>query len=530
MRSEKGLLAGLALLAAGCQPAVVRLSASVERPRQALVFFFVDGLDRARFDQMLADGELPRIRRLFIDGGVQVRDAVACLPPVTYPNCVSLITGLLPGHHGIMGNYWFDRRTLEAHYYMRIDTYLTVNDHFTAPTLYDALPEAFTLNLQNHTRRGVSRTIDNREAFAMNWFLGRYVEVDAMVGRSINDVVACANRAGSWPRILMTYYPGVDEVGHRHGADSPEYAAALRNIDAAVGRIADRLAAEGLASSIYYCLLADHSHCPILPARHLDLLKWLTDCRGLTILSEPMPRPEEYARWRRRMERYTAVAAVDAGRIVMVHLPGRHGWPDRPPERELIEWITAKPSLLELPAVEMAAIRAGPDRARVMSSAGTAIVERRIEAGRKLYRVAESSGDVLRAGESAFAAFIRQGWHESRAWLAASARERYPDFVPQVVELFDSPRTGDVVVMAAEEWGFAFGPAENGGHGSCVARDMHVPLLFAGPDLPRGAVVPHARLVDVMPTVLGLLGEAHRLDRLPAIDGVNIADELRAAR
>jgi arylsulfatase A-like enzyme len=58
---------------------------------------------------------------------------------------------------------------------------------------------------------------------------------------------------------------------------------------------------------------------------------------------------------------------------------------------------------------------------------------------------------------------------------------------------------------------------------------MRVPLYVAGPGLPAGGRIDHARLVDVMPTVLDLLGESGRLNEIDPIDGVSVAAELKAA-
>ena len=88
-------------------------------------------------------------------------------------------------------------------------------------------------------------------------------------------------------------------------------------------------------------------------------------------------------------------------------------------------------------------------------------------------------------------------------------------------------RDSYVVLMAADGWAFYTG--ELGGHGSCLRRDMQITLFFAGPDLPHGAAIPHGRLVDLAPTVLGLLDQGHRLDTIGPIDGVNLADQLRNA-
>jgi arylsulfatase A-like enzyme len=123
--------------------------------------------------------------------------------------------------------------------------------------------------------------------------------------------------------------------------------------------------------------------------------------------------------------------------------------------------------------------------------------------------------------------FDATGWHTSREWLAATAQTRFPDLVPQVVEMFDSPRAGDVVVFADEDW--AIEDREAGGHGSALDTDMRVPLYFAGPDLPCGVTIPAARSVDILPTVLDFLGERGRLAEVAPIDGVSLYAELKSA-
>jgi hypothetical protein len=157
------------------------------------------------------------------------------------------------------------------------------------------------------------------------------------------------------------------------------------------------------------------------------------------------------------------------------------------------------------------------------------IVERQGFADRARYRLTQRQGAPLGYDGQAdeLAGFIDAGWHSSREWLQATAETSHPDFVPQAVDMFDSPRTGDVVVFAAKGWDFSTG--QQGAHGSCLARDMRILMYFAGPDLPRGAAIKYARLVDLAPTIVGLLGEAHRLERVPWMDGINLADELKAA-
>ena len=94
--------------------------------------------------------------------------------------------------------------------------------------------------------------------------------------------------------------------------------------------------------------------------------------------------------------------------------------------------------------------------------------------------------------------------------------------------MFDSERAGDVVVFAESD--YSFHQTELSGHGSALGADMRIPMFLAGPQLPHGTRVAPGRLVDVLPTLLELLGYSDRLADHSAIDGVSLVDALRTAR
>lgn len=531
MRYLRVCAVGLGLLlsgAAGCAPIHdVRLREDVRRPARSVVVFFPDGMDQERMEELVAEGRLPNIRKRFFEGGVRVRRALTSLPSSTYPNSSSLITGRFPGHHHILGNFWFDRRTLECRDYMTYASYMTVNDDLAVPTLFDLLEDRFTVSIAHHTHRGVAQSFNNERVFFWAWAFGDYSMADSRAGLSVQEVIAAANRVGCWPSVLVSYYPGVDEIGHRCGTNSARYAGSLVNIDRIVGEVTGLLERQGLGESVVYVLVSDHGMVPA--GRSIDILEWIGANRRVRIRRQAIE-AGGYGERQDLMAGYDAVGGVDAGRVAMVHLRGRRGWAYRPEPQEVLDFATARPPLHELPAVQVVLLRDGAQRVRVLSKTGTAIIERRLADGGKRYRLAECQGDPLQyLTDPSLAAFVRSGWHTSQEWLQATATSRFPDFVPQAVELFDSPRTADVVIMAADDW-LLYRRGEHAGHGSCLARDMLIPLFFAGPGLPKGAQIHHGRLVDVMPTVLGLLGEADRLKTAAPIDGIDLTPELRSAR
>ena len=94
--------------------------------------------------------------------------------------------------------------------------------------------------------------------------------------------------------------------------------------------------------------------------------------------------------------------------------------------------------------------------------------------------------------------------HDAGAWLTATIDTACPDLVPQLAAYFDAPRSGDLAVFAAPGWDF--GEVHKAGHGGLRPGEMLTPLLLAGPGVPHGRRDEPVRAVDIMPTLLDLLG------------------------
>lgn len=530
----------LAMLAGACAQGPAhwseRTRAAIERPRACVTVFFVDGIDTVELDRLLAAGELPNIRRVFVDGGVRVRSAVAGLPPITYANAVAMITGLYPGHHDVVGNLWFDRAECLFRDYGFASRYRQSNEDFHGRSIFELLPDDLTAVVQDHTRRGADIIIDNWAATGVDWFLENYSDVDERVGECFPKVAEGARRAGEWPVLYWNYFPGPDEYAHPASSASRVYDDALAVVDTAIGRIIAEVEAADIADQRYYVLLSDHGHTPLNPACRLDLKALLENRFSRRVRTSPCQSGGRIGRYRVLAD-YDAVMTAEASRRAVIHLRGPAGWSD-PPGRELIERIIGWPApgddagIAHQPQVLFACMRDGADAVRVVRGASAIRVERRRAQGAKMYRAvglenANPSEVLGYADDPQLAAFVAAGWHDSRDWLAATAHADVRDFVPQIVELFDSPRAGDIVVFADADC--TFERDWLGGHGSCLARDQQIPLFFAGGDLPHGAEIPVGRIVDVVPTALEMIGRGDRLEAAGAIDGVSLLPQLREA-
>lgn len=495
--------------------------------------FLVDGMDLTRVEKMLAGGELPNIKRVFVDGGVRIRDAVTSLPSITYCNCTSVITGVYPGHHGIMGNFWFDPEKLLTHYYLTYETYRLSNEDFSAPTLFEMLNDKFTVSVQAHTRRGADVIMDNHASFGFYWGMAKtfhssryYVQADHQIGQRFQNIPALARQHGEWPSVIFTYYPGTDDTAHTFGSDSREYGDAIRDIDRTVGYITNKVEEFGRRQSTYFVLVTDHAHVPIGACHAISIPQWLEENRGLRVRVNVL-NGNDYGDHLKTLSKYDVVGGIDGDRIVRLYLPGRGGWQTRATLAEVDAFIHADPPLNTIEGVGWVLRSDGPDAVHVCTADGEARVERRNGKNGLEYRLINLKGDPMHYLKTPeLAAYTQAGWHSSRDWLEHSRNADCPDFPSQAVEIFDSSHAGDVILMCASDWSFDI--KQKGGHGSCLAYDMKIPLFFAGADLPRGVEFGPGRIVDVTPTIVGLLGEADRLKNYQ-LDGIDLTQQLKTA-
>jgi len=571
---SSGLLSGCA----GYPAPRVRLDPGVVRPRRAAVLMTVDGLAADKFEQFLAAGDLPHIQRLLVDRGVRVRRAVTSQPCVTYANLTTLLTGRYPSHHGVLGNKWFDRYARVHRDYTTMATYRLVDQDCPAPTLFERLAPQPGASIQCACRRGASRPIDNWASSGIRWFFGALEDVDRLVPLRMELVAEHANQRGCWPTLIHAYFPAVDEIGHRLGCDSPEYRRAVINVDEQISRLGRAVEAAGMADATYFVLVSDHGHVPVPPDRFFDVAGYLRRTAGLVVRDTAVDAGPE-ADFARRCEHYAqvdAVVSVSGDRQAVVHLrragaghvAALGAWSERPSftqierllgmpvknrtrengeDREDSISASSVPSgsmnpsaapapvpmergsggqaLWQQPAIDFVlAPRTGDDGQRnveVWSKSGHSRLGRRRKGSVLEYGYETVEGDAL-------AGAIEPGWHDSQAWLALTANGPFPDFVVQMFEQFDSPRAGDLVLLAAPGWDFAAGG--RGGHGGTRAREMLIPLVLAGPDLPAGGEIGCARLADVAPTLLGLLGAGDHPHGPASFDGVDRSAELRAVR
>ncbi len=257
-----------------------------ERPQHVVAFLF-DGTNSNVLYDMCARGEAPNVARLIEMGVAFGHGAMSSLPTVTLANHTSIITGRLPGHHGILNNAWFDRATGEQ---------IITNSSATWPTAMKTVspgtdsihlavsrtwPGEFTASVNepcdigagystfDFFRRGEVPPIP-KDPFGLPHTTERFVRPSKdYQWSSIVDHMGTEQACGIWnghyrdvdyppPRFMWVNFTLTDSAMHEGGPHSEMAAASIRDSDARLGEVLDAIEQAGAFDDTAFVLVADH--------------------------------------------------------------------------------------------------------------------------------------------------------------------------------------------------------------------------------------------------------------------------------
>jgi hypothetical protein len=499
------------------------------------IVFFVDGVSRDVFDRMLAAGRLPMVKKYLVDRGLYCDRCVANVPSVTLANETSFVTGLFPGHHGVTGINWFDRNRLIWRNYETIAQKNTLDGDYTAATIFERLSDATTMSLFYQAHRGATKFAENWTSAGPPYFFGWYDLVDRISLLRFEIVSSVATARGRFPALVIAYMLSPDMEAYRSGVSSPAYEKALEHTDAQIGRILRDLEAAGRLEKTIVVLASDHGmtdvthHWPVEPFLRGELRLSVADRR----LWEETPFENRLAYY----QRYACVLAGSGDRYWALYLrkprsgaadgadPEFENWLARPSADDLRAYPTRDGRRVDLiqrlrdaEAVDVVAYRPGPNRVCLVTKRGMVELSRASREARDVSLRTLKGDDPLGYSATLSPDMLLGKPHSPEVWLQATADTQHPDLVPQIMAYFDAPRAGDIAVFAAPGWDFSH--KHKAGHGGVRPADMTTVLLMAGPGVPHERRKNAVRAVDVMPTLLELLGR-------PAPDNIDGRSILR---
>ena len=252
---------------------------TASRPRAVVIS--IDGF--AAFYWRDAAARLPTLRRLAERGAVAA-GVETVFPSTTWPTHVSLVTGVLPRVHGVVGNHVLNRATDEAED-LTGDPIYDAADLIRVPTFYDrahaaglrvaavdwpatrhAASLAFNLPFFKDQRVFETQTAPAvwRELASLGYPMDRQGEWAQLPKRFLKDAMVADVAAHvihrHAPDVLMVHLLCADSLQHLHGPRSPEAYWALEYVDERIGRILSALP-DPAATNVF--VVSDHGFLPV---------------------------------------------------------------------------------------------------------------------------------------------------------------------------------------------------------------------------------------------------------------------------
>lgn len=246
-------LAALLLVAvlAGCagrlEPESPTAAPDAVPHEESLILISLDGFRWDYLDRV----EVPHLTALAARG-VRAEGLIPVYPSKTFPCHYSVVTGLYPGHHGILFNDIYDAE-FDAEFHLRD------RDAVTDPRWWGGEPIWVTAE-----RQGV-------RAGAMFWpgTEGAIGGVRPSYWRPYDSRFSYRDRVdtvlgwldlppGERPRMMTLYFQTPDGPSHHHGPLSPQAFAAAREVDARIGDLVAGIERRGLTDRVNLIVVSDH--------------------------------------------------------------------------------------------------------------------------------------------------------------------------------------------------------------------------------------------------------------------------------
>ena len=228
------------------------------------ILVMVDGLDPEYLERCPA----PNLQR-FASEGFHVTGG-GMMPSVTNVNNTSMVTGHYPAQHGIVSNYWLDRRA-------GIEQYVESGEFITSDTIFDLCARNGGRSLLAASKDKLRRLLGTSTDLAFSSeqptenSVGAAGDPPHVYSADVNGWTIEAARAALLEEHYdLAFIATTDYAMHMHAPDHPESARHLKILDDSLGRLYNDV------PDVQLLITADHGmsdkrrmlHLPAILARH----------------------------------------------------------------------------------------------------------------------------------------------------------------------------------------------------------------------------------------------------------------------
>jgi alkaline phosphatase D len=216
--------------AQGVSPVVTVDHGATAANQFAKPYVILISLDGFRYDYAKRYGA-QNLLELASHGATAPEGMIPPFPSITFPSHYTIVTGLYPEHHGIVGNVFYDPARKQVYNYR--DASAVADGSWYGGTPLWVLAEQQGMRAACFFWPGSEAAIqDVRPSYYAKYS-------DAFPNEQRVEQVLDWLRlpAPRRPHFITLYFSDTDHAGHSYGPDSPQVASAVKEVDAELGKL-----------------------------------------------------------------------------------------------------------------------------------------------------------------------------------------------------------------------------------------------------------------------------------------------------
>ncbi|KAH0347606.1 Phosphodiest-domain-containing protein, partial [Aureobasidium melanogenum] len=209
----------------------------------------------------------------FVRAGVSPEYMSPSFPSVTFPNHFTLVTGLYPEAHGVVGNSFWDPELKEDFYY-------TDPTRSMQPKWWNGEPIWVTAEEQD-VRAAIHMWPGSEAHIGIEpTFVDKYQGHEALTNK-VDRILGLLDLPGPHdkgakpenprPQLIAAYVPDVDRDGHLYGPNSTEIRSTISSVDSMLGHLFSGLEQRNLTDIVNIIIVSDHGMATTSTSRLIQL-------------------------------------------------------------------------------------------------------------------------------------------------------------------------------------------------------------------------------------------------------------------
>ncbi|KAI9247514.1 alkaline-phosphatase-like protein [Phascolomyces articulosus] len=213
-----------------------------------IILISLDGVVNHDLDLFLT----PHMTNIANDG-VRAQWMTPSFPPITFPNHWSLVTGLFPESHGIVGNYFYDPALNDSFYYKSPAKSWDAKWWGGEPIWNTAVRQG--LRSGAIMWPGCSTIFENNLQPSLMIPFDDVMTIDEKVDQGLDWLDLPIEER---PQFISIYVQQVDQAGHKYGPYANETLAQLQKADRGIGHLLEGLEQRNLTDIVHVMVVSDH--------------------------------------------------------------------------------------------------------------------------------------------------------------------------------------------------------------------------------------------------------------------------------